>query len=281
MNEETKNIINVLEDINSGVNSGKSLTQVCAELGVNYDKLKEVLCEPDSYKKLYEDVISVPHLRVQNIDIPKDYKETIEYLIHRINNKTIKNILKLKYGLELKHISFSRPMTDAEIGRLYGMSVARIGEIIRHTFWELRRGTNRKILQIGITKFKMEKENKQSEVKNTAKKAREEMNHIMLLDDRPTDSSQIENIQKFIKNLKVADIGELDLSARSYNNLHRAGIMSVYEFVNVSYDDLLKINGVGRVSLDEAFSKLESYLGKLRFNKYEVMQLIKLSNQIK
>ncbi len=52
-------------------------------------------------------------------------------------------------------------------------------------------------------------------------------------------------------------IDELELSVRSYNCLKRAGINTVEELTNRSFDEMLKVRNLGRKSLEEVIAKLK------------------------
>lgn len=61
-------------------------------------------------------------------------------------------------------------------------------------------------------------------------------------------------------------IEELDLSVRSYNCLKRAGINSVYELVQKSEEDMMKVRNLGKKSLEEVEYKLKGLGFDLRKN---------------
>ena len=52
-------------------------------------------------------------------------------------------------------------------------------------------------------------------------------------------------------------IDELELSARSYNCLKRAGINTVEELTNKTSEDMMKVRNLGRKSLEEVLAKLK------------------------
>ena len=52
-------------------------------------------------------------------------------------------------------------------------------------------------------------------------------------------------------------IDELELSVRSYNCLKRAGINTVEELCNKTYEDMMKVRNLGRKSLEEVLAKLK------------------------
>jgi len=53
-------------------------------------------------------------------------------------------------------------------------------------------------------------------------------------------------------------IEELDLSVRSFNCLKRAGINTVEDLISKSEDEMMKVRNLGKKSLEEVVSKLES-----------------------
>ena len=59
-------------------------------------------------------------------------------------------------------------------------------------------------------------------------------------------------------------IEELDLSVRSFNCLKRAGINTVEDLTNKSEDDMMKVRNLGKKSLVEVVSKLDSLVFSLR-----------------
>ncbi len=52
-------------------------------------------------------------------------------------------------------------------------------------------------------------------------------------------------------------IDELELSVRSFNCLKRAGINTVEELCNKTYEDMMKVRNLGRKSLEEVLAKLK------------------------
>lgn len=61
------------------------------------------------------------------------------------------------------------------------------------------------------------------------------------------------------KKVLEMNIDDMDLSVRSFNCLKRAGIQTVEDLTKKSEEDMLKVRNLGRKSLDEVISKLESY----------------------
>ena len=87
------------------------------------------------------------------------------------------------------------------------------------------------------------------------------------------DIVDLENIEDFEEVNKVGEIDEkeeskkekvlemiiedLELSARSFNCLKRAGINTVEELCSKTSDEMMKVRNLGRKSLDEVLAKLK------------------------
>ena len=53
-------------------------------------------------------------------------------------------------------------------------------------------------------------------------------------------------------------IEELDLSVRAFNCLKRAGVNTVGDLIGKSPEEMMKVRNLGKKSLEEVMSKLES-----------------------
>ena len=86
----------------------------------------------------------------------------------------------------------------------------------------------------------------------------EHLRQFISLNDPSTQITFTE--QEEVKQEKVLDmtIEELDLSARAYNCLKRAGINTVNELVQRNQDDMMKVRNLGRKSLEEVEEKLQA-----------------------
>ena len=85
--------------------------------------------------------------------------------------------------------------------------------------------------------------------------------HLRSFIDLSDKSSRIQVIAAEEENSKdkvlEMNIGELELSVRSYNCLKRAGINTVEELCNRTSEDMMKVRNLGRKSLEEVLSKLK------------------------
>ena len=57
-------------------------------------------------------------------------------------------------------------------------------------------------------------------------------------------------------NVLFKEIGELDLTVRTYNCLNRARILTVGDLVKKTEEDMMKVRNLGRKSLKELRNKL-------------------------
>lgn len=87
---------------------------------------------------------------------------------------------------------------------------------------------------------------------------------IQLSDKEYTSDILIEKDDDSREKVLEMTIEELDLSVRSFNCLKRAGIDTVENLTNKSEDDMMKVRNLGKKSLDEVVTKLESLGFSLR-----------------
>ena len=66
------------------------------------------------------------------------------------------------------------------------------------------------------------------------------------------------------ENIMNNDIGELELTVRTYNCLKRAGINTVKNLCDKTPDDIMRVRNMGRKSLEELLHKMDCYGLKFR-----------------
>ena len=121
-----------------------------------------------------------------------------------------------------------------EISKEFGVTGARIRQIIHKGMFKIKRWNNRKhILDKGIEWYVM----------NEVNKAIEEMEQKYKIEHSPV-SVRIE---------------KLNLTTRSYNCLKRANINTLDDLSKLTAIDLYKIRNMGRKSLYEIIEKLKKY----------------------
>ena len=87
--------------------------------------------------------------------------------------------------------------------------------------------------------------------------------HLKLFTNLMEDEQNIEIMveKDDTQKAKVLEITieEMDLSARSFNCLKRAGINTVEDLINKTEDEMMKVRNLGRKSLEEVIHKLETW----------------------
>ena len=86
-----------------------------------------------------------------------------------------------------------------------------------------------------------------------------QLNHFVDLSDEVSSTEILEKKEDTGKE-KVLEmtIEELDLSVRAFNCLKRAGVNTVNDLINKSPDEMMKVRNLGKKSLEEVVSKLQS-----------------------
>ncbi len=92
-----------------------------------------------------------------------------------------------------------------------------------------------------------------------AKILNRQLNHFAQLSEE-TGSTEIHEKKEESGKEKVLEmtIEELDLSVRAFNCLKRAGVDTVGDLVNKSSEEMMKVRNLGKKSLEEVVSKLQS-----------------------
>ena len=92
-----------------------------------------------------------------------------------------------------------------------------------------------------------------------AKILNRQLNHFVDLSDEVSSTEILEKKEDTGKE-KVLEmtIEELDLSVRAFNCLKRAGVNTVGDLISKSPDEMMKVRNLGKKSLEEVISKLES-----------------------
>ncbi len=92
-----------------------------------------------------------------------------------------------------------------------------------------------------------------------AKILNRQLNHFVDLSDEVGSTEILEKSEDNMSE-KVLEmtIEELDLSVRAFNCLKRAGVNTVNDLINKSPEEMMKVRNLGKKSLEEVVSKLES-----------------------
>lgn len=92
-----------------------------------------------------------------------------------------------------------------------------------------------------------------------AKILNRQLNHFVDLSDETFSTEILERKEDSGKEKALEmTIEELDLSVRAFNCLKRAGVNTVGDLVNKSPDEMMKVRNLGKKSLEEVITKLQS-----------------------
>ena len=186
-------------------------------------------------------------------NLPSDAEETLEYLMGALLQPE-SNLFMLRYR---------DAMTYSEIGQICGnISGERARQIVAKASRKLRHPSRSEVLLIG------REAHLQSVVAKNEEKKRRYSERIVELEELiQKQGTEITGFQRQLLGLKhqmqptdnalSASIDFLDLSARSWNSLMKAGIKTVKDIID--FDDLLKIPNLGRVSAREIQDKLRAF----------------------
>lgn len=93
----------------------------------------------------------------------------------------------------------------------------------------------------------------------SAKILTKQLSHFVDLSEE-VSNTEIMDTQEDTGKEKVLEmtIEELDLSVRAFNCLKRAGVNTVSDLINKSQDEMMKVRNLGKKSLEEVLTKLDS-----------------------
>ena len=187
-------------------------------------------------------------------NMPPDAEETLEYLIGTL----------LQQEADFFMLRYKDRMTYSKIGKSYGgLSVERTRQIIAKASRKLRHPSRNKILLMGREAYL------QSVAAENEEKKRQYNERIAQLEElTQRQDTEIAELQEKLLSLNNraqptndvlgACIAYLDLSARSWNALTRAGIKTVKDIL--VFDDLLNLPNLGQVSVQEIQDKLRAFI---------------------
>ena len=200
-------------------------------------------------ENVYRDVLG--EAAFQNL--PPDAEETLEYLMSTL----------LQPEADLFMLRYRDNMTYAKVSTSYGgLSGERARQIIAKALRKLRHPSRSKILLMGREAYL------QSVAAENEEKKKQYNERIAQLEELiQKQDTEITELQKKLLDLNnqvqpandvlSACIACLDLSARSWNALTRAGIKTVKDILD--FDDLFKVPNLGRVSVQEIQEKLRAF----------------------
>ena len=154
---------------------------------------------------------------------PADFDGSLEYVLHTLTERERRVLdLRYKYGL-----------TFADIGKRFCITRERVSQIHAKSLRKLRCPDWLNYLKYGVAGVIA----------------------------RKTENAREAALASLPKPDKLEDIKleELELSVRSYNCLKRAGVDTLRDVSEMTFDELCCVRGMGKKSIDEICAALTNY----------------------
>ena len=154
---------------------------------------------------------------------PGDFDGSLEYVLHTLTERE-RRVLDFRY---------KDGLTFEEIGKRFCVTRERIRQIHAKFLRKLRHPERLNYLKYGVSGV----------VARKTENAREAALASMPKPDKPEDIT----------------LEELELSVRSYNCLKRAGMNTLREVSEMTFDELCHVRNLGKKSVDEICAVLTNY----------------------
>lgn len=181
-------------------------------------------------------------------NIPADIEGTVDYIISRFDKRVQRVIIgRYKEG-----------KTCEQIGKELGVTRERIRQIETRALRQMRNPKCRKLLSLGIAEYIAQIRISATE-SSASKQISAATEVIKIVADRLSKITGDDEIsvmmEKKLQDSRLAlTISDLELSARTYNCLSRAGLRTVYDILNCG--DLSKVRNLGERCLEEITQKI-------------------------
>lgn len=159
---------------------------------------------------------------------PADFDGSLEYVLHTLTERE-RRVLDFRY---------KDGLTFEEIGKRECVTRERIRQIHAKSLRKLRRPERLYYLKYGVSGV----------IRRKSESAREKALASLPKHDKPEDIT----------------LEELALSVRSYNCLKRAGMNTLRELSEMTFDELCNVRNLGKRSIDEICAALTKYGIRLR-----------------
>ena len=159
---------------------------------------------------------------------PGDFDGSVEYVLHSLTERE-RRVLDFRY---------KDGLTFEEIGKRECVTRERIRQIHAKSLRKLRHPGRLNYLKYGVSGV----------ISRITENAREAALASMPKPDKPEDIT----------------LEELELSVRSYNCLKRAGMNTLRELSEMTFDELCNVRNLGKRSIDEICAVLTGYGIRLR-----------------
>lgn len=154
---------------------------------------------------------------------PGDFDGSLEYVLHTLTERE-RCVLDFRY---------KDGLTFEEIGKRFCVTRERIRQIHAKSFRKLRHPGRLNYLKYGVSGV----------IARQTENAREAALASLPKPDKPEDIT----------------LEELELSVRSYNCLKRAGMNTLRELSEMTFDELCHVRNIGKKSIDEICAVLTKY----------------------
>lgn len=295
--ESLKKIESCFEKILKEYNEGTSTppSQVCAENGIDYPRLKILLNshafnniytdglikpsnlqlpEMDPYEKLYREVLQIDDNIA--VEFPADLIQTVDWLLDNVLIEKERKVIILRFGFS-EDDGFA---TLEETGKSLGLSTERVRQIERRSIRLLRHPNKARILKDGIIKSKEDDEVKEMKLKYAKEESKKRLKEYEEEAENKNCSINGVDIPDLIVALKQRGIDELELSVRPFNALLRHNIRNMYDLVVIpNYEFENRIRDLGKISQKEVIEKLNQYLNKFNTTRDEVREILGVDDE--
>lgn len=197
-------------------------------------------------------------------DLKLDYESVIDDFETKLNVVCSKALTQREQRcITLRYIENKKL---EEIAKEFGLTRERVRQIIAKALRRLSRyeyyftyGFLKQDELIKAERKKYIDENKDKWDEESAMAFLQEKGRLFLPKKEEKEYYTIEDIVSYTTTLE-----ELDLSVRAYNCLKRVGINTIGDVIKYTYEDLLKVRNLGRLSAKEVVQKLADYGFKLK-----------------
>ena len=154
---------------------------------------------------------------------PGDFDGSLEYVLHTLTERE-RRVLDFRY---------QEGLTFEEIGKRFCVTRERIRQIHAKSLRKLRRPDRLNYLKHGVSGV----------IARKTENAREVALASLPKQDKPEDIT----------------LEELGLSVRSYNCLKRAGMNTLHDVAEMTFDELCNVRNLGKRSIDEICAALTNF----------------------
>lgn len=259
--DSAERVLRVIQSVTSGE---QSMAEACKTADFSYlrfryfiKKLAQLQMPPGEAPKIpehqltfeesiYAEVFCVAPEEVLSV-MPDDAEETVDYVLQMFPART-SEILRLRYeGLALH-----------EIGEKLGITRERTRQIEAKAYRLLRRESVARILEYGLAvaeeaKAEFEKEKAELIAKYRGMLEREDAQYQEALGYVTSGGKPSPEM------LAMVSLSDMKLSSRAYHGCVKAGIRTLADFSDLTYDDICGFRGVGKKAAEEIVDRLREY----------------------